>query len=124
MNYIDCDRLIFNYQYSGALHDSTAQLAYKGKKIWMGQIVEAREAVYEHMDRILKGSFHDQTEYDVAFERTAHIVCDEFNKAGLIYNPEHPDEYTFGNAQKLINMTCKNMYAVTYGRPELKENFR
>ena len=109
MDIFDSKKAIFDFNYGSALGDATMQRAYFGKKIWMREVEAAKKPVHLLCDRILHGDFHDQTEYDNEFYKVGYQVCDAINAAGNSCNKDHPNEFTFGNAQKLINMTMKHI---------------
>jgi len=124
MDIFDSKKAIFDFNYGSALGDATMQRAYFGKKIWMREVEAAKKPVRLLCDRVLHGDFHDQEEYDNEFYKVGHQVCDAINAAGNYYNKDHPNEFTFGNAQKLINMTMKHMYEMSYVQPDLRNCFQ
>ena len=65
------------------------------------------------MDSLLKKEVADQEQHDKIFLETTHNVCREINSY-----PEKPSSvsavFSFGNAQKLINITVKHFYSMRY----------
>lgn len=114
---------IFEFIYGCAMHDAVIQLAFTGSKRWVGQVDGAKNAVKEYIDNIIAGSFHDQHDHDISFFKTAKSVCNEINSYA-----EKPssatDRFTFGNAQKLINMAVKHCYIMRYRNISLVDKFR
>ena len=57
-----------------------------------------------------------QEDYDKEFLRLAIDICNKINKV------ENSKEFTFGNAQKLINMMCKYFYILVYNDESLRKH--
>ena len=57
----------------------------------------AKEAIKKYVDYIIKGQDLTQEEHEKIFKDVALELCKAVNK----------DNFTFGNAQKVINMTAK-----------------
>ena len=114
----ETDEKIFEFAYRMALDDAVGQAAYmssgKNSKTKLRDCHDARKVVEDY----IMGIFDES--YQPDFTTTAHAVVEAFRK----YSTEKGDgKFTFGNAQKLINMTAKYMFMSTYGRPELRERF-
>lgn len=112
------DEKIFEFAYRMALADATGQQAYKGQgegsKTKLRGCSEAKKAVKEYIEAI----FNPDGQPD--FEKTV----DQVEKAFEEFLTEETDGvFTFGNAQKLVNMTAKYMFMATYDRPELRPRF-
>ena len=114
---------IFDFAYGCALPDATLQRAFKGKKSWIANVTGAKEAVKEYIDFIIRTGPKSPIEHDNLFIKTAKTICTLINAQGKTMDFE-TDIFTFGNAQKLINMTVKHMYAVCYVKPELRTHFQ
>ena len=112
---------VFEFVYDCALRDATLQQAFKGKKEWIKEIDEARMCLREYMDKLLSGNFKSKIEHDTYFLDTANSICDIINRKK---HPEAKDTFSFGNAQKLINMTAKYVYTFCYVNPEIRDRFR
>lgn len=95
---------IFNFAYHEALHDATLQKAYVGKKEDISY--DARDVVRRYINNILEGNQPDFM-----------VTAQEVNKA------VNDTNFTFGNIQKLINMTAKYIYMGCYTNSELRNNF-
>ncbi len=111
---------IFNFAYGAALKDATMQKAFEGEKRYLRGCSYGKELVKEYIDGIFNGE-------TVRFYSTAEKVEEAFNKyikeKGGKTKDDKEQHFTFGNTQKLINMTAKYMYMATYAREDLKGNF-
>ena len=112
---------IFNFIFGCAMHDATLQQAFKGKKDWIGKVVDAQKPLTTYIDKVLKNEFKSQKDHVYSFLKTANAICKCINdkKPG-----DAQDSFSFGNAQKLINITVKHFYTVCYVQPNLRVNFR
>jgi hypothetical protein len=106
---------IFDFAYVAALGDAVNQKAYSGEKTVLQKNREARDIVKKYIDDIIAGRHPD-------FYSTANAVENSF--ADFLRKNSLAGSFTFGNTQKLINMTVKHMYRVAYVKPELRENFK
>ena len=120
---------IFEFAYGSGLEDAIRQQAFKSDnkgestvKKPLRDCAEAKKTVKDYIDCILHGQ--KPNFYDVAKK-----VEEQFAAYIENYN-RHPEDgkkitgkFRFGNAQKLINMTAKYMFFLTYNRPDLRENF-
>lgn len=132
-NDVKIDEKVFIFIYGCALRDAILQKSYVGKRTWIGSDVpEAQGYVKDYINRVLMGDFRkdDETvkkDHDKAFLETAINVCNAIN--GYTKKPRGAGMFSFGNAQKLINMTVKHVYAHTYsihtvGHSSIRECFR
>lgn len=132
-NKVKMDEKVFNFIYGCALRDAILQKSYNGERTWIGSDVpEAQSYVKEYIYRVLRGDFEKDDEiiekaHDKAFLETAINVCKVIN--GYTKKPAGAGRFSFGNAQKLINMTVKHVYAHTYsihtvGYASIRECFR
>ncbi|MBE6813074.1 MAG: hypothetical protein E7523_09355 [Ruminococcaceae bacterium] len=112
---------IFDFIYSGSLHDAVLQRAFKGKKDWIGNVENAKKYLREYIDCIINNKFSSQSDHDVSFIKTANNLCNAINSNRP---PVAEDVFSFGNAQKLINIAVKHTYSICYCAPEFRENFR
>lgn len=112
---------MFNFIYLFAMRDATMRGAFKGEKKWVFKVVGAKSAAKSYVDNVLNGSFTDKANHDKVYLDTARKVCDEIN--GYENKPIDSRIFTFGNAQKLINMTAKYYYATTYSNPDERVKF-
>ncbi len=85
----------------------------------LGSLSAPKAEVKCFVDRILFGeNFKDFDDYMTFFLETAEKVNIAFtNKNGV-------EEFTFGNIQKLLNMTLKHIYICTYPNDALKGKFK
>ena len=97
---------IFTFAYGAGLNDATAQKAYPGdNKKFLRENEEAKNIVRAYIDRVLNGENPD-------FYAAAERLTDSFNDWEK--QKGYPIIFSFGNAQKLINITVKFMYLTAY----------
>ena len=113
------DDHVFNFIYGCALHDAVLQKAFNGERTWIADVMEAKETVKKYIQSIVKGDFKDadsmtKARHEDFFLQTAREVCNQINNSSLKPTKASVGKFTFGNAQKLINMTVKHVYAHTY----------
>lgn len=127
------DDLIFEYIYVTSMRDATLQLSYKSKKAWLtkSEYINGENDCFKRLrqfvDNVLDNRFESQQKYDNELLNLAKVICDKINKdaegKGIDINKEET-RFTFGNAQKLINMIIKNYYICTYNNSSLKDRFK
>lgn len=106
----------FDFIYGMALRDATKQQAYKvgkGEKIALYKACPAKSIVKKYIDDLLDGKNPD-------FYKTAKKAENEFHA-------KQYEKFTFGNTQKLINMTVKYINIAGYHNDnyaDLREKFR
>ena len=116
MNYnkTEMNERTFSFIYGCALRDAILQKAFIGKKDWIAKVTEAQAPVREYIDSVLSGEFKEETSreaHEKAFLKATVDVCDKINGN----KPDDAeDNFSFGNAQKLINIVTKHVYAHTY----------
>lgn len=118
---INLDDKIFRFIYIEAMRDAVIQLAYKGKKrsLMESDVMNSVKGEIESLiDRVLNNEYLSQDKYNEDFLNTTINICKCINNA--VKN----DEFTFGNAQKLINIMLKYFYISSYKDASLKEKFR
>lgn len=112
---------IFDFVYGCAMHDAILQRAFIGKKDWVVKVEDAKDHLRKYIDCIINNNFHSQDEHDAHFIETANEICKTINaKKPSVAK----DVFSFGNAQKLINIMVKHTYSFCYFTPELRDNFR
>lgn len=115
---------IFDFVYILSMREAVRQKAFSGKKGWLynfsdPNMIKARGWVKDYIDRILFGApFSKQEEHEGFFLETAIKICDSIKKS----NPG-PSTFTFGNAQKLINMVVKHFYIIYYYCENVRRKF-
>lgn len=109
---IEVDKLIFDFVYELALRDAVMRTAYLGDKSELRKNEYAKNIVRDYADDIINKKSFDY--YDIAKK-----LCDEFNSEK---NSDH--QFTFGNAQKLLNMTIKYLYIMCYKNSNVRECFK
>ena len=116
MEKYNIDDEIFKFAYTMAFRDATARKAFK--KLNMDDVAfrqkkkDIKDAsmrkVKTYIDRICAGEVREFS----ALTDVILSVCDENHN------------FTFGNAQKLVNMTAKYMYLISYGDPNKRKVFK
>ncbi len=121
---------VFNFIYVAAMRDAVLQKAYEGEKKELCRLYNfdgLYDCIRKFTDNVLMGGFKDQDEYDEEFFKTAKQVCKKINNPDRIIAGETSDkkvEFTFGNAQKLLNIMLKYFYITCYGLGVNREIFR
>lgn len=112
---------VFEFVFGCAMHDAILQQAFKGKKDWVRKVTSAQSPLREYIDKIFKNEFKTQQDHDLCFLKTVNAICKSINenKPG-----DATDAFSFGNAQKLINMTAKHFYSICYFEPKKREKFQ
>ncbi len=113
----DIKEEIFDFAYGAGLHDATNQKAYickKGEKKLLRENQDAKNIVREYIDNIFSETSCD-------FYEVANRVIKSFNDFEI--QNDSTGRFTFGNAQKLINITVKFMYISIYANPNLRNKF-
>lgn len=124
MNYRVMDDKIFEFVYVTAMRDATLQQSYVGKKAWMtdcNKFAESTRELKTFVSDVIEGRFAYSDSYDDRFLGVSMKICDDINSY-----PQNEGEgcFTFGNAQKLINIVMKYFYIHSYGNEEEKENYQ
>jgi hypothetical protein len=112
---------VFDFLYGCSMHDAILQQAFKGKKEWVGKVEQAKPFLREYIDCIVGDKFSSQEEHDKTFISVADNICKVINENKA---PDAKDVFSFGNAQKLINIAAKHTYSICYWAPALREHFR
>ena len=129
------NQAVFNFIYGCALRDAILQKSFVGEKAWIAKVTEAEMLVKEYIDAVLRGDFEGTSrersgksldKHNEVFLDTAIKVCDVINN--YVSKPELTDKFTFGNAQKLINMVVKHVSAHSHclnslGHGSIREKF-
>ncbi len=107
------DKKVFEFVFGCALVDAVLMKAYPHpKKPKASECGDAVDCLEIFANRVLNGEFKSQDDYDNEF-----IEVEEQIKSLI-------PEFTFGNSQKLINMTFKHLYTIAYNNEVMKENFK
>ena len=112
----------FCFIYDCAMHDAILQRAFNGEKTWVGKVDSAKTILSEYVCKVLNNEFPTQLEHDSCFLQTANSICKEINSRKP--TDIETDIFSFGNAQKLINITIKHIYTFCYQMPSLRDGFR
>ena len=108
---MNLDDKIFEFIFIEAIKDATMQLSYKCNKRYLIQsdLINCLKSDIEHLiDKVFKNVYSSQEEYDEDFLSTTISIC------RIIKSKIKNDTFTFGNAQKLINMMIKYFYITIY----------
>lgn len=112
---------IFDFIYGCALHDAVLQRAFIGKKAWIGELKGPKKELRKYIEKVMNKEFENQDDHDNFFIKTANSICIEINKEKPT---DAKDVFSFGNAQKLINMAAKHVYSFCFYDQGLREAFR
>ena len=100
---------LFDFAYGEALRDAINQQSFKGEKNYLYDCEEGKAVVRTYIDAILKGEHP-------SFNKAEEEAEAKFNEFIRSKRPESNQEFTFGNTQKLIKMTAKNINIYTYAQ--------
>ena len=112
---------VFGFVYGCAMPDAIQQRAFEGDKAWIADVGSAKTRVREYIDKVLCNGFCSQDDHDGYFLEAANDICADINAARPA---DVTTVFSFGNAQKLINMTVKHTYSFCYHQPALRIGFR
>lgn len=112
---------IFEFIYGCAMRDAILQKAFIGEKSWVEGIEEPKSILKTYIDKVLNNEFESQENHDEIFLETANDIFKAINNQKPDYAS---DVFSFGNAQKLINITAKHIYSLCYGNSDLRDSFR
>ena len=109
---------IFDFAYQMAMRDATLQKAYYDEekindKKHLLDCKKAKRIVKEYIDCILTGN--NTPDFFIKEKEVEDAFSEDLGN-------DYPD-FTFGNTQKLINMTAKYMFISCYNEPSLFERF-
>ena len=117
--------LIFDFAFNNAIRDAVLMMAYtphpnKVKDFQKTQLLNcsaARTTVKNYIDSILDGK---------QINSVIPVINETVNNFKVFLNSNYPNypTFTFGNAQKLVNMTAKYFYMITYENKNLRSNFK
>lgn len=105
---------IFNFVYTMALRDATMRKAYEGEKKPLFTLIPPKDIVKEYVNNVLDGKLNCRETADEITEKAIRDITDAFSAAS----------FTFGNAQKLLNMTMKYLYISAYGDTAKEQEYR
>ena len=110
------DEKLLKFAYDMAFRDATLRKAFSKRKDEKDyEFQERKEAVY-------KGAFDYVKKYiDGIFLGGKSNPIEIIKELANVFNDKG---FTFGNSQKLVNMTAKYMYLTTYGNDDNKGLFR
>ena len=114
-NNVDINDYILRFVYVSSMRDAVRQGAYTGKRKWLEE-----ESVYkvlsvpikEHIEKIISGGYTDQDDYNSSFFKLAEDIQSRIK--GKKGTRTDCGDFSFGNAQKLINMIIKYLFISTY----------
>ena len=123
VNYSNTKEQIFKFVYIVSIREAVQQKSFSGKKKWLESEVSVMNAVKPYIDRILFGApFANQQEHEDFFLETAKEICHCVNDS--THRPAGTSYFTFGNAQKLINMVVKHFYIIYYYCNGIRDRFK
>ena len=125
---IESNDLILNYIYVYAMRDATMRGASpftkgtKAKKKEMENLDDfpkIHQALKLFINSVLSNKIRNYKDYSKRLVDLSRIICCEINS---YYKGEA--HFTFGNAQKLINMVMKRLYTVCYNDHDKRDSFK
>ena len=122
--YSEMDDQIFKFVYVSAMRDATLRGAYSGKKAWMRnceKFSNSTPMLKAFVRDVIEGEFKDSDSYDERFLKVSIKLCEDINSHA---QKEGGGCFTFGNAQKLINILMKYFYLHSFGNEKEKDNFK
>lgn len=118
---MNLDDKIFRFIYIEAMRDAVIQLSYKGEKKWLMKldfINSLKDEIEPLVNKVLNNDYSSQEEYDKDFLLKTISICKTINDKAKNNN------FTFGNAQKLINIIIKHFYITSYKDDISKKKFK
>lgn len=113
---------VFQFIYECAMRDAILQRAFDCEKKWIYNVEDAKVNLKNYMDSVLGNEFKSREEHDGCFLKTANDICQCINEY-----TEKPSvvkrDFSFGNAQKLINISVKYLYGLCCHQPDLRRGF-
>ena len=114
---------ICEFVYKISIKDATNQQAFSKKnknELWtksnyVGQIYPG---LRDHINKILDKKYTSEQSYNDDFYKLCNDICKNIN------NWYGENSFSFGNAQKLINMFVKYFYIKSYDDEDLKQCFQ
>lgn len=113
---------IFDFIYSAALHDAVLQKAFKGERKWIQKLSKPKEIVKGYIIAVLESNFSNQEAHDIVFLQTANQLCKTISASDQ--RPEGCRDFSFGNAQKLINIAVKYTYLRCWENAAMRKKFQ
>ena len=100
---------LFDFAYGEALRDAINQQSFKGEKNYLYECETGKNEVRTYINAILNGEHP-------SFIDAEKKVEEQFNKFIKSQRRESNQVFSFGNTQKLINMTVKYIFISAYAQ--------
>ena len=100
---------LFDFAYGEALRDAINQQSFKGEKNYLYECETGKNEVRTYINAILNGEHP-------SFIDAEKKVEEQFNKFIKSQRRERNQVFSFGNTQKLINMTVKYLFISAYAQ--------
>lgn len=119
---MDMNDKVFGFAYMMAFRDATMRNAFPRRDGESDKTLQDRKTeikkhsnqiVHDYIDAIMSGQNTDSLDSPDPIE-TIFQLCDQENT---------DNGFTFGNAQKLVNMTAKYMFLSVYNDPKKRKNY-
>lgn len=110
--------LIFDFCYEMALRDSTMRKSYSGK---LENLRPGKDKKDANAMRSVVRRYIDSLHGDMNSDQIINVI-NKVIKASE--NIDKCNSFSFGNAQKLVNMTAKYMYIAVYQTESLRKKYR
>ncbi len=121
---------VFGFVFDMAIKDATKQKAFgiKGEeKKWLYDKNRMKSVIYileEFVQKVIDGRcYTNQESYNQKFNELCEDICNKINSIKSDKDINCNSTFTFGNAQKLVNMTLKYTYIAHFDNDD-NNNFR
>ncbi|MCR5324858.1 MAG: hypothetical protein K6E85_16500 [Lachnospiraceae bacterium] len=108
---------VFKFAFDMAFRDATLRMAFPRKSGEQNSDFQKRKEVVRDKDKPIVKNYIDSI-----FDNGNNEPPDPTEY--IINSCDKENDFTFGNAQKLVNMTAKYMFIASYANEEMRERFR
>ena len=119
---------LFNFAYKMAFRDATMRKAFpRNEEEKKAEDFDNRDTSFsDRKNRIFKGARDEVKKYVDNLMSAEEKILEPIDVIKAVCNKTMVESFTFGNAQKLVNMTAKYMFLSCYGERnnDKKERFR
>ena len=115
---IEMNDKIFQFIFKMAFNDATMRKAFP-KRPDESELSSIKQKIQSQVEDYIRGYLNNIIDGKINSNETSNIII-KVDEAGK----DADERFSFGNAQKLVNMSAKYLYIVTYGNEELRNNFR
>jgi len=113
---------IFDFAYTMAFRDATMRRAFSRREGESDEELQQRKNEIKKHSNLIVRNYIDSI---LLGDESVHKKIDPFSIIESLCDEENTNRgFTFGNAQKLVNMTAKYMFLSTYADPEKRELYK